>query len=87
MILEEKNKWKKKIIAVNKDEIRGLGKVSLWLEQKKKPTPLFFFFPCSWMLHGDSLKKEKKSLETDSSILKSLLSEIGQVVNCICYYG
>lgn len=29
MILEEKNKWKKKIIAVNKDEIRGLGKVSL----------------------------------------------------------
>lgn len=37
----------KKIIAVNKDEIRGLGKVSLckFVIGTKKNHTLFFFFP------------------------------------------
>lgn len=50
-----------KIIAVNKDEIRGLGKVSLCkfvIGTKKKKNHFFFIFPCSWMLHEDSLKKK-----------------------------
>lgn len=50
----------KKIIAVNEDEIRGLGKVSLckFVIGTKKPT-LFFFFPLKLDATWRQFKKKK----------------------------